>query len=138
MFRPDLQDALRDRDAVLRAFLAPDGTLTSIPTKIRKRLVILDLLAQQFEPGERYDETEVNNRLRPFHPDVAALRRYLVEEGFLDRAEGVYWRSGGTVDRGGHPANEPRAQRKPSASLSQLSAPSASRPSSTAAAVRAD
>src|SRR4051812_40270494 len=98
MFRPDLQDALRDRDAVLRSFLAADGTLTSIPTKIRKRLVILDLLSQQFEPGERYDETQVNNRLRAFHPDVAALRRYLVEEGFLDRADGFYWRSGGTVD----------------------------------------
>lgn len=98
MFRPDLQDALRDRDAVLRAFLAPDGSLSAIPTKIRKRLVVLDLLAQQFEPGESYDESQVNNRLRPFHPDVAALRRYLVEEGFLDRADGRYWRSGGTVD----------------------------------------
>ena len=97
MFRPDLQDALRDRDAVLRAFLAPDGSLTAIPTKIRKRLVVLDLLAQQFEPGRRYEETEVNNTLRAYHPDVAALRRYLVEEGFLDRAEGRYWRSGGTV-----------------------------------------
>src|SRR6478672_12862242 len=49
MFRPDLHEALRDRDAVLRAFLAPDGTLTSIPTKIRKRLVVLDLLAQEFD-----------------------------------------------------------------------------------------
>ncbi len=97
MFRPDLQDALRDRDAVLHAFLAPDGSLTAIPTKIRKRLVVLDLLAQQFEPGHRYEETEVNNTLRAYHPDVAALRRYLVEEGFLDRAEGSYWRSGGTV-----------------------------------------
>ncbi|GAB3072691.1 hypothetical protein GCM10027053_42360 [Intrasporangium mesophilum] len=98
MFRPDLQDALRDKDAVLRAFVAPDGSLKSIPTKIRKRLVILDHVAQEFEPGERYDETSVNNLLRPYHPDVAALRRYLVEEGFLDRAEGVYWRSGGTVE----------------------------------------
>jgi hypothetical protein len=97
MFRPDLQDALRDRDAVLRAFLTPEGTLTSIPTKIRKRLVVLDLLSQEFEPGEKYDESQVNNRLRAFHPDVAALRRYLVEEGFLDRADGFYWRSGGTV-----------------------------------------
>jgi hypothetical protein len=41
MFRPDLQDALRDREAVLRAFLAEDGSLRSIPTKIRKRLVVL-------------------------------------------------------------------------------------------------
>ena len=98
MFRPDLQDALRDKDSVLRAFLAEDGSLKSIPTKIRKRLVVLDHVAQEFEPGERYDETAVNNRLRAYHPDVAALRRYLVEEGFLDRAEGLYWRSGGTVD----------------------------------------
>jgi hypothetical protein len=97
MLRPDLQDALRDRDAVLRAFLGPDGSLTAIPTKIRKRLVVLDLLAQEFDPGERYDETQVNNALRAYHPDVAALRRYLVEEGFLDRADGLYWRSGGTV-----------------------------------------
>jgi hypothetical protein len=97
MFRPDLQDALRDKDAVMRSFFAADGSLTSIPTKIRKRLVVLDRLSQEFEPGEKYAESEVNNRLRAFHPDVAALRRYLVEEGFLDRAEGLYWRSGGTV-----------------------------------------
>ena len=97
MFRPDLQDALRDKDAVMRSFFAADGSLTSIPPKIRKRRVVLDRLSQEFEPGEKYDETAVNNRLRAFHPDVAALRRYLVEEGFLDRADGLYWRSGGTV-----------------------------------------
>jgi hypothetical protein len=98
MFRPDLADALRDQDAVLRAFLLEDGSLRSIPTKIRKRLAVLDHLAQEFERGERYPETDVNNRLRAFHPDVAALRRYLVEEGFLDRDGGVYWRAGGTVE----------------------------------------
>jgi hypothetical protein len=32
------------------------------------------------------------------HPDYAALRRYLVDAGFLDRAGGEYWRSGGTID----------------------------------------
>jgi hypothetical protein len=97
MLRPDLQNALRDRDAVLRAFIGPDGSLTAIPTKMRTRLVVLDLLAQEFEPGERYDETQVNNALCAYHHDVAALRRYLVDEGFLDRADGLYWRSGGTV-----------------------------------------
>ncbi|HEV7148233.1 MAG TPA: DUF2087 domain-containing protein [Pedococcus sp.] len=33
-----------------------------------------------------------------FHDDVAALRRYLVDEGFLDRRDGQYWRAGGSVD----------------------------------------
>ena len=95
--RPSLDDALRDRDAVLRAFFAPDGTLRSIPTRIRKRLVVLNELAQEFEIGRQYDENEVNNTLRAHHLDVAALRRYLVEEGFLERRDGRYWRAGGTV-----------------------------------------
>jgi hypothetical protein len=32
------------------------------------------------------------------HPDTAALRRYLVDEGILDREHGEYWRAGGTFD----------------------------------------
>ena len=98
MDRPALTEALRDREAVLRAFVADDGSLRSMPTKIRKRLVVLDLLAQDFALGQTYDETAVNNLLRPRHPDVAALRRYLVEEGFLERRDGRYWRAGGSVD----------------------------------------
>jgi len=84
------------RESVLRAFLTPEGRLVRIPAKHSKRLVVLDLLAQQFEPGQTFDEAEVNRRLRAFHDDVAALRRYLVDEGFLSREHGFYWRSGGT------------------------------------------
>ncbi len=62
-----------------------------------KRLVVLDHLAQVFEPGVRYPEQEVGVLLRAFHPDHASLRRHLVDEGFLSRADGVYWRSGGTL-----------------------------------------
>jgi len=32
------------------------------------------------------------------HPDTAALRRYLVDEGILARDRGDYWRAGGTFD----------------------------------------
>jgi hypothetical protein len=39
----------------------------------------------------------VNRVLARWHPDTAALRRYLVDEGFLDRDGGQYWRTGGTV-----------------------------------------
>jgi hypothetical protein len=80
---------------VLRAFLKR-GQLTSIPAVHSKRLVVLDYLAQTFEPGRRYAEAEVNKELSKFHDDVAALRRYLVDEGFMTRANGVYWRTGGT------------------------------------------
>ena len=88
----------RTDDQVLRAFFADDGSLHTIPSRHAKLLVVLDRIAQSFEPGQRYDEPEVNLMLRRFHPDCAALRRYLVENGFLTREDGVYWRSGGTFD----------------------------------------
>jgi len=87
-----------DTAAILRSFFDADGRLVTVPAKRGKRLVVLDHLAQRFEPGERYSETEINRRLREAHDDVAALRRYLVDEGFLTREAGVYWRSGGSVE----------------------------------------
>ncbi len=83
---------------VLHHFLDADGRLHTIPSKHGKLLVVLDFLSQSFEPGLRYPEARVNEILAAFHPDYAALRRYLVENGFLDRADNVYWRSGGTFD----------------------------------------
>jgi len=84
-------------EQVLRRFVGPDGRLMAIPTRRNKRLLVLDHIAQVFEPGRTYPETEVNAALVAFHDDHAALRRYLVEEGFLTREAGVYWRSGGSV-----------------------------------------
>jgi hypothetical protein len=85
-------------DRGLANFLAPDGRLTTIPSKFSKLLVVLDHLAQAFEPGRSYPEAEVNQILLRFHPDFAALRRYLVENAFLTREDSVYWRSGGTFE----------------------------------------
>jgi hypothetical protein len=85
-------------DRVLGYFLDAEGRLHTIPTKQAKLLVVLDHLAQSFEPGVKYPEAQVNEILGAYHPDYAALRRYLVENGFLDRADNVYWRSGGTFD----------------------------------------
>ena len=81
---------------VLAHFMSADGRLHTIPTKRSKLLVVLDHLAQSFEPGRTYPEREVNEIVSAFHPDYAALRRYLVEDQFLTREDGVYWRSGGT------------------------------------------
>jgi hypothetical protein len=84
------------------------GRLVAIPAARGKRLAVLNHLAGLFEPGRRYPEREVNGILGAWHPDYAMLRRYLVDDGFLDRAdepapsgsrsEKVYWRSGGTVE----------------------------------------
>ena len=74
-----------------------DGKLVQWPAKRSKRLVVLDHLCQNFEIGKRYSEPEVNELLRSFNDDVATMRRYLVDEEFLDRSNGRYWRCGGTV-----------------------------------------
>jgi hypothetical protein len=84
-------------DAVLRTFLR-DGRLVSIPAQRSKRRVVLEHLVHVFEPGVRYPEREVNALLAAWHPDVAALRRHLVDEELLTRNAGVYWRSGGYVE----------------------------------------
>ena len=84
---------------VLRVFVR-DGRLTSIPTVHAKRLIVLDWLVQRFEPGRHYPERTVNHIISEVHPDTAALRRYLVDEGLLARDHGEYWRQGGTFDPG--------------------------------------
>jgi hypothetical protein len=81
--------------------LAPyfrDGQLCAIPRRRSARLAVLDLVAGEFEPGERYSEKTVNSVLSRYYPDYCTLRRYLVDEEFMDRQDGTYWRVGGTVD----------------------------------------
>jgi hypothetical protein len=89
-------DAPEDAARVLRAFFR-GGRLVSVPMQHAKKLVVLDRLAQEFDVGVRYSERQVNALLRRFHDDTATLRRSLVDEGFLDRDAGQYWRTGGTV-----------------------------------------
>jgi hypothetical protein len=93
---PQSLDPDRARDAVLQAFIS-NGRLVSIPAAAGKRRIVLEHLAAAFEPGVKYPEKEVNAVLRAWHPDHAALRRYLVDDGFLSREAGLYWRSGGAV-----------------------------------------
>jgi hypothetical protein len=83
-------------EKVERAFWK-DGRLARLPAKRAKRLLVLDRLAQRFEPGRAYLEAHVNQLLISAHPDYAMVRRALVDEGFLARENGWYWRIGGTV-----------------------------------------
>ena len=93
----EFADAPDDARKVLRAFVV-DGRLQSMPVAAAKRTIILDWLAQEFEPGIAYSEKMVNLILGKRHADTAALRRSLVDNGFLDRSGGEYWRTGGTVE----------------------------------------
>lgn len=87
--------------ATLRAFVR-DGQLTGMPAQPARRALLLEHVAQSFEPGVRYAERQVTEHLKPWCAggvsDHVTLRRYLVDAGLLSREEGEYWRSGGPVD----------------------------------------
>lgn len=98
----DLTDRARDTGAedpnstefekrVLRTFFVK-GRLTEFPTKRSRQLVVLKRLAQEFRYGEFYGELQVNDVLKRFHDDCATLRRQLVDNKFLARKDGQYWR----------------------------------------------
>jgi AcrR family transcriptional regulator len=89
--------AAANADEVLRRFFDPDGRLKTLPAKQSRQLAVYDLLAQRFVPGVRYTEIEVNRELMAVYDDYVTLRRGLIDYGLMDRANGEYWRSGGTV-----------------------------------------
>jgi DNA-binding HxlR family transcriptional regulator len=75
---------------VLRSFFL-DGRLQTIPAQDRKRQVVLRYLAETvFTEDREYPEKEVNQLLALRHPDVASLRRYLVDSGYVEREAGRY------------------------------------------------
>lgn len=81
-------------DTRLRAFVR-DGEIAIMPARQARRRLLLNEVARAFEPGVRYSERTVSLFLRQVYADYAALRRYLVDEGFLTRRGGEYWRTGG-------------------------------------------
>lgn len=78
---------------VLATFVPERGRL-QLPAQRKKLLVVLRWVADLFRPAERYPEAVVNDVLRRRFDDVATLRRLLVDAELLQRAGGVYWRTG--------------------------------------------
>lgn len=62
-----------------------DGPLSSFPTKEKRKIAILRQLVGRFDPQRNYTEKEVNGILGNAFHDYVAMRRNLIEYGFLDR-----------------------------------------------------
>ncbi|WP_328994391.1 DUF2087 domain-containing protein [Kribbella sp. NBC_01245] len=76
-------------DALLQACIR-DGRITTMPTFPAKQKVVIGYLARLFEPDRDYPESEVNEILHAWYDDHAQLRRFLVDWGFLTRANSTY------------------------------------------------
>ncbi|MFD0206621.1 MULTISPECIES: DUF2087 domain-containing protein [Saccharothrix] len=78
-----------------------DGRLVKLPAQRGRRRAVLEQVSTAFEPGRRYPERDVVEVLKRWcdggEVDHVTVRRYLVDEGLLSRADGEYWRSGGPV-----------------------------------------
>lgn len=94
-------------ERVLANFVDPGGHLLGIPAQRKKRLAVLRWLVEDFQPGRRYAEAEVNRIISRRHPDFAALRRLLVDEELMQRRRGIYWRTGSVPNVGHDPASWP-------------------------------
>jgi hypothetical protein len=91
------ESLLADPPDLLRAFIR-GGRITALPTRRARRRLLLDRVAQAFEPGRTYPEAAVDEILKQVFDDHCTLRRYLVDEEFMSRSPaGLYWRAGGTV-----------------------------------------
>lgn len=88
-----MMDATADARAEALRKYTRNGKLVQYPAKQGPRLEVLGWLADQFDVGTIYTESEVNDRLAGHVLDHVTLRRYLVDYGFLQRAPNRYWRT---------------------------------------------
>ncbi|MBD3286393.1 DUF2087 domain-containing protein [candidate division WOR-3 bacterium] len=77
------------------------GRISQYPRKRRDRHILLKSIVMTLSNGKDYNETEINDEIKswltrmhdPQGLDYVALRRYLVDEGYLDRSRNGsrYW-----------------------------------------------
>ncbi|MGH4126239.1 MAG: DUF2087 domain-containing protein [Clostridium sp.] len=82
----------KEKENILKNYIVNDKII-KIPRAEKKKIVILQCLLQKFQKNKRYTENEVNETIKSMHDDYAALRRYLIEYGFMDREDNgsAYW-----------------------------------------------
>ncbi len=80
-------------EEIVQRFLNTDGSLRQMPARRGPRLLVLAHIARRIPVGVELKESAINEALRPVSPDVAMLRRALVDEGMIARwSPGIYRR----------------------------------------------
>jgi hypothetical protein len=80
----------------IKNFLDEHGKVHTWPSKMKKKIAVIDYLATKFEEELEYTEQEVNEIIDQWHTfsDYFILRRSLVELNKLGRAKdgSKYWK----------------------------------------------
>lgn len=82
---------LTEEERILRTWVK-NGRIVDIPAQEKKKQIILRWVAEQIDPDRRWTEKEFSEWLSQFNEDYAFLRRYLVDNGYMAREKGIYWR----------------------------------------------
>lgn len=77
-----------DRKKTVATYFDNNGALKQIPSKEKKKIIILSEIIRNFHKDSVYTESEVNNILkRIYEEDYPTIRRALIEYGFMDRSD---------------------------------------------------
>ena len=81
----------------VKATFVKGDAIPSFPAKLSRQIILWRWVVERFEVGRGYPEPELNELLKPINPDVATVRRALVDHGLMTRQGGVYRRVGDPV-----------------------------------------
>ncbi|CQR48436.1 HTH-type transcriptional repressor CzrA [Paraliobacillus sp. PM-2] len=88
MFKQEMTK--EEKDAIIKNFLLPDGTLKHLPSQQKKKILILAYLIRDIQPHHIYSEHEINVYIRQYHEDYATIRREWVMHQFMFRKNNAY------------------------------------------------
>jgi DNA-binding HxlR family transcriptional regulator len=83
---------MTEEERILRNWVK-DGHIIDIPAQEKKKQIVLRWLAGQIDPQRRWTEREFSDWLAGYNEDYALLRRFLVDNGYMTREKGIYWRT---------------------------------------------
>ena len=93
------------KKSVLRNFFTEQGCIKHLPSQLKKRLIVLEHLANQLNAKKKYTEKEINEFIKPLNEDYATIRRELFIHKFVNRNNDIYevnvpedWRDWNTLN----------------------------------------
>jgi hypothetical protein len=78
------------KKSVLRNFFTEQGSIKHLPSQLKKRLIVLEHLANQLNANIKYTEKELNEFIKPLNEDYATIRRELFIHKFVNRNHDIY------------------------------------------------
>ncbi|MDQ6419523.1 DUF2087 domain-containing protein [Paenibacillus sp. LHD-117] len=84
------EEYVRVKESVIRNFFAADGKLKSIPSQLKKKLIVLEHVVSKLESGREYGESEINAFIKLYHNDFATIRREFIMHQFMFRENETY------------------------------------------------